>query len=73
MKIYGETHYLWRAVDHEGEFQEAFVSKRRDREAALVEWQKIYAASVRQNFGKLRRVCICLTAPQNALRQLSCG
>ena len=31
----GETHYLWRAVDHEGEVLEAFVTKRRGRKAAL--------------------------------------
>ncbi|MAZ02748.1 MAG: IS6 family transposase, partial [Sneathiella sp.] len=31
VKINGETHYLWRAVDHEGEVLEAFVSKRRNR------------------------------------------
>ncbi|MGH1481303.1 MAG: IS6 family transposase [Geminicoccales bacterium] len=30
----GETHYLWRAVDHEGEVLEAFVTKTRDKEAA---------------------------------------
>ena len=35
MKINGETHYLWRAVDHEGEVLEVFVTKRRDRRAAL--------------------------------------
>ena len=35
MRINGETHYLWRAVDHEGEVLESFVTKRRDREAAL--------------------------------------
>ncbi|MGR3662929.1 MAG: IS6 family transposase, partial [Paracoccaceae bacterium] len=35
VKINGETHYLWRAVDHEGEVLEAFVTKRRDRRAAL--------------------------------------
>ena len=35
MKINGETHYLWRAVDHEGEVLETFVTKRRDRKAAL--------------------------------------
>ena len=35
MKINGETHYLWRAVDHEGEILESYVSKRRDRKAAL--------------------------------------
>lgn len=35
MKINGETHYLWRAVDHEGEVPEVLATKRRDREAAL--------------------------------------
>ena len=35
VKINGETHYLWRAVDHEGEVLEVFVSKRRDLKAAL--------------------------------------
>ena len=35
VKINGEIHHLWRAVDHEGEVLEAFVSKRRDRKAAL--------------------------------------
>ena len=33
--INGETHYLWRAVDHEEEVLEVFATKRRDREAAL--------------------------------------
>nr|WP_291896731.1 DDE-type integrase/transposase/recombinase [Maricaulis sp.] len=31
----GELLYLWRAVDHEGEVLEAFVTKRRDRKAVL--------------------------------------
>ena len=35
VRINGETHYLWRAVDHEGEVLESFVSKRRDSKAAL--------------------------------------
>jgi len=35
VKINGKTHYLWRAVDHEGEVLELFVTKRRDRRAAL--------------------------------------
>ena len=34
MKINGETHYLWRDVDHEGDVLESFVTKRRDRKAA---------------------------------------
>lgn len=35
MKVNGEGHYLWRAVDHDGEVLEAYVTKRRDRKAAL--------------------------------------
>ena len=35
VKINGGTHYLWRAVDHEGEVLESYVTKRRDRKAAL--------------------------------------
>jgi putative transposase len=35
VKINGETHYRWRAVDHEGEVLESIVTKRRDRQAAL--------------------------------------
>ncbi len=35
VKINGVQHYLWRAVDHEGEVLEAFVSKTRDKAGAL--------------------------------------
>ena len=35
VKINGERHYLWRAVDHEGEVLESFVTETRDKEAAL--------------------------------------
>lgn len=35
VKISGELHYLWRAVDHEGEVLEAYVTRRRGRHAAL--------------------------------------
>jgi putative transposase len=35
VRINGETHYLWRAVDHEGEVLEVFATKRRDRKGAL--------------------------------------
>ncbi len=35
VRINGETHYLWREVDHEGEVLEVFATKRRDRRAAL--------------------------------------
>ncbi len=35
VRINGETHCLWRAVDQEGEVLESFVTKKRDRKAAL--------------------------------------
>ncbi len=35
VKINGLAHYLWRAVDQEGEVLEVFAGKRRDRKAAL--------------------------------------
>jgi putative transposase len=35
VKINGERHYLWRAVDHEGEVLESYVTKKRDKAAAL--------------------------------------
>ena len=35
VKINGVQHYLWRAVDHEGEVLESFVTKKRDKKAAL--------------------------------------
>ena len=41
VKINGETHYLWRAVDHEGEVLESYVTKRRDRKAACKFLRKI--------------------------------
>ena len=41
VKIDGETHYMWHAVDHEGEVLEALVTKRRDRKAALKLLEKL--------------------------------
>ena len=35
VKVNGLRHYMWRAVDHEGEVLESYVTKRRDRKAAL--------------------------------------
>lgn len=35
VRINGEQHYLWRAVDHEGEALEVYASKTRNRKAAL--------------------------------------
>jgi putative transposase len=41
VKINGETHYLWRPVDHEGDVLESFVATRRDRKVAFKFLKKI--------------------------------
>ena len=33
--INGQMHYLWRAVDHEGEVLDSYATKKRDKAAAL--------------------------------------
>ncbi len=40
VKINGVTHYLWRAIDHEGEVLESIVTENSDRKAALKFLQK---------------------------------
>ena len=40
MKIRGQTHYLRRAVDHDGEVLESFVAKTRDKASALTFMRK---------------------------------
>jgi putative transposase len=35
VKINGQIHYLWRAIDHEGEVLESYVTKTRDKASAL--------------------------------------
>ena len=40
VKINGEMHYLWRAVDHEGEVLESYVTRTRDKKAALAFMKK---------------------------------
>jgi putative transposase len=47
VKINGERFYLWRAVDHEGEVLECFVTKRRHKAAAknfLIETMRKYGS-----------------------------
>ena len=41
VKINGEMHYLWRAVDHEGEVLESFATKERNKAAALKFMKKL--------------------------------
>ncbi len=40
MKINGEMHFLWRAVDQEGEILESYLTKARHKKAALQFMQK---------------------------------
>ena len=40
VKLNGEMVYLWRAVDHEGEILESYVTRTRDKEAALTFMRK---------------------------------
>ena len=40
VKLNGGMVYLWRAVDHEGEILESFVTKKRDKSAALAFMKK---------------------------------
>ncbi len=50
LKVNGERHYLWRAVDHEGEVLESFVTKTRDKEAALKFLKKSMKRQICGNF-----------------------
>ena len=40
VRLNGEMHYLWRAVDQEGEVLESYVTKSRDKAAALAFMKK---------------------------------
>lgn len=40
VKLNGEMVYLWRAVDHEGEVLESYVTRKRDKSAALAFMKK---------------------------------
>jgi putative transposase len=51
VKINGITHYLWRAVDHEGEVLEVVATKQRNRRAALKFLRKLM-----RRYGRPRRI-----------------
>jgi putative transposase len=51
VRINGETHYLWRAIDQEGEVLESFATKGRDKAAALTFMKKLM-----KRHGKARAV-----------------
>jgi putative transposase len=75
VKINGETHYLWRAVDHEGEVLEVFASKHRNRKAAqkfLKRAMKRYGRPKVIVTDRLRSYCAAMKALGIAKRQ-ECG
>ncbi|SDM04299.1 IS6 family transposase [Aliiruegeria lutimaris] len=66
VKINGDRHYLWRAVDHEGEVLESFVTKTRDRKAAL----KFLRKSMKRYGRPEVIVTDCLRSYSAALREI---
>nr|WP_202526260.1 DDE-type integrase/transposase/recombinase [Sneathiella litorea] len=68
----GEIHYLWRAVDQEGEVLEAYVTKKRDRKAALKFLKKAMKRYGRPRpivTDKLRSYCAAMKIIGNEARQ----
>nr|WP_022685429.1 IS6 family transposase [Sphingomonas phyllosphaerae] len=52
VKLNGEMVYLWRAVDHEGEVLESYVTRTRDKAAALAFMKKALKRSCQTNVPK---------------------
>ena len=52
MKIQGKQHYLWRAVDQDGEVVDVFLQKRRDARAAKLFFKRL----LRVHKGELREI-----------------
>ena len=72
VRINGEPHYPWRAVDHEGEVLEVFATKRRDRGVALKflkRAMKRYGRPVSIVTDRLRSYRAALKAIGNEVRQ----
>ena len=51
VKINGEIHYLWRAIDHEGTVLDCVVTKRRDKKAAKKVLKKLL-----KSYGKPKEI-----------------
>ena len=52
VKIQGKQHYLWRAVDQDGEVVDVFLQKRRDDKAAKGFFRRL----LRKHHGELRKI-----------------
>jgi putative transposase len=66
VKINGEKHRLWRAIDHEGEVLESFVTKTRDKKAAL----KFLNKTLKRHGPADALVTDCLRSYGAALREI---
>ena len=66
VKVNGVRHYMWRAVDHEGEVLDSYVTKRRDHKAAL----KFLGKSLRRYGGPQAIVTDNLRSYGAAMRDL---
>ena len=72
VRVNGEMYYVWRAVDHEGEVLEAFVTKKRDRKAALRFLRKVmirYGNPLEVVTDRLRSYRAAMKVIGNAARQ----
>ena len=72
VRINGATHYLWRAVDHEGEVLESFVTRKRDRKAAVTFLRKAMKRCGCPEMivtDRLRSYRVAMRAIGNAFRQ----
>src|SRR6056300_1967531 len=69
VKINGETHYLWRAVDHEGEVLQSYVTNTRNKKAAL----KFMKKAMRRYGSPNEIVTDKLRSYSAAARELGCA
>ena len=68
VKINGELHYLWRAIDHEGEVLECYVSKRRNKDEAL----RFLKKTIRKHGAPKEIVTDKLRSYGAALKEIQC-
>ena len=69
VRVNGEWVYLWRAVDHEGEILESYVTKTRDKAAALTFMKKI----LKRHGGTEKIVTDGLRSYRAAMTELGCA
>lgn len=60
VKTNGECHYLWRAVDHEGEVLDSVVTKRRNMPVALKLLENKFGCTPKRRAKPSRSITICI-------------